>query len=122
MAPAFRSTVFRVHFCTVEGDPYVSLTTQEQKESLARGFPRRNLGKIAAMVTAGASLPFFNESALAQMSKGDKVPADAVLINANENPLGPSMAAREAAAKIIAQGGRYMYGETDKVVKLLSDQ
>jgi len=32
------------------------------------------------------------------------------------------MAAREAAAKIIAQGGRYMYGETDKVAKLLKEQ
>ncbi len=100
----------------------MSLTTQEQKEFLTRGFTRRNLGKIAAMVTAGASLPFYNESALAQLSKVDNVPADAVLINANENPLGPSMAAREAVAKIISQGGRYMYGETDKVVKLLSQQ
>ncbi|MDQ1470151.1 MAG: histidinol-phosphate aminotransferase [Bryobacterales bacterium] len=100
----------------------MTLSTQEQKDFLNRGFTRRNLGKIAAMVTAGASLPFYNESALAQLSKVDNVPADAVLINANENPLGPSMAAREAAAKIIAQGGRYMYGETDKVAKLLKEQ
>ena len=100
----------------------MSLNIQEQKDFLTRGFTRRNLGKIAAMVTAGASLPFYNESAMAQLSKVDNVPADAVLINANENPLGPSMAAREAVAKIISQGGRYMYGETDKVVKLLSEQ
>jgi histidinol-phosphate aminotransferase len=100
----------------------MSLTVNEQKDFLKRGFSRRNLGKIAAMVTAGASLPFYNESAMAQLSKLDNVPADAVLINANENPLGPSMAAREAVAKIIAQGGRYMYGETDKVAKLLSEQ
>jgi histidinol-phosphate aminotransferase len=99
-----------------------TLSTTEQKEFLKRGFTRRNIGKIAAMVTAGASLPFYNESALAQLSKVDNVPADAVLINANENPLGPSMAAREAAAKIIAMGGRYMYGETDKVAKLLMQQ
>ena len=32
------------------------------------------------------------------------------------------MAAREAAAKIVSQGGRYMYGETDKVVALLAEQ
>jgi histidinol-phosphate aminotransferase len=100
----------------------VTLSTQEQKDFLKRGFTRRNLGKIAAMVTAGASLPFYNESALAQLSKVDNVPPDAVMINANENPLGPSMAAREAAANIVANGGRYLYGETDKVVKLLSDQ
>jgi histidinol-phosphate aminotransferase len=100
----------------------MSLTLNEQKEFLKRGFSRRNLGKIAAMVTAGASLPFYNESAMAQLSKIDNVPPDAVLINANENPLGPSMAAREAVAKIISQGGRYMYGETEKVSKLLSQQ
>lgn len=100
----------------------MTISTQEQKEFLKRGFTRRNLGKIAAMVTAGASLPFYNESALAQLSKVDNIPPDAVLINANENPLGPSMAAREAAAKIVSQGGRYMYGETDKVAKLLKEQ
>jgi len=32
----------------------VTLSTQEQKEFLNRGFTRRNIGKIAAMVTAGA--------------------------------------------------------------------
>jgi histidinol-phosphate aminotransferase len=100
----------------------VIVSTQQQTEFLKRGFTRRNLGKIAAMVTAGASLPFYNESALAQFSKVDNVPPDAVLINANENPLGPSMAAREAAAKIVASGGRYMFGETDKVAKLLKEQ
>jgi len=101
---------------------YLTLTAQDQKEFLQRGFSRRNLGKIAAMITAGASMPFYNEPALAQLSKVDNVPADAVLINANENPLGPCPEAREAVHKIVDQGGRYMYGETDKVVKLLSEQ
>ena len=100
----------------------MTLTTQEQKDFLKRGFSRRSLGKIAAFVTAGASLPFYNESALAQLSKVDNVPADAVMINANENPLGPCPEAREAVHKIVDMGGRYMYGETDKVVKLLSEQ
>jgi histidinol-phosphate aminotransferase len=89
---------------------------------LKRGFSRRSLGKIAAFITAGASLPFYNEPALAQLSKVDNVPADAVMINANENPLGPSPEAREAAKKIVDMGGRYMYSETDKVVNLLSEQ
>ena len=47
---------------------------------------------------------------------------DAVMINSNENPLGPSEAAREAVHKIVDQGGRYLFGETDKVAKILSDQ
>ena len=100
----------------------MTLSTPEQKEFLQRGFSRRNLGKIAAMITAGASLPFYNEPALAQLSKVDNIPADAVVINANENPLGPCPEAREAVHKIVDQGGRYLYGETDKVAKILSEQ
>jgi histidinol-phosphate aminotransferase len=102
--------------------PYVTLNIQEQKQFLQRGFTRRNLGKIAAMVTAGASLPFYNEPALAQLSKVDNVPPDAVMINANENPLGPSPEAREAVHNIVSMGGRYLYGETDKVATLLAQQ
>jgi histidinol-phosphate aminotransferase len=68
----------------------VTLTAQDQKEFLKRGFTRRNLGKIAAMITAGTTLPFYNEIALAQASKIDNAPPDAVMINANENPMGPS--------------------------------
>ena len=84
----------------------MTLTAQNQTDFLKRGFTRRNLGKIAAMITAGASMPFYNEPALAQLSKVDNVPPDAVMINSNENPLGPCEAALEAVHKIAAQGGR----------------
>jgi histidinol-phosphate aminotransferase len=50
------------------------------------------------------------------------VPADAVMINANENPLGPCKEALEALHKVAFNGGRYMYGETDKVQQILADQ
>jgi histidinol-phosphate/aromatic aminotransferase/cobyric acid decarboxylase-like protein len=100
----------------------VTLTPNEKADFLSRGFTRRSLGKIAAMVTAGATLPFYNEPALAQLSKVDNVPPDAVMINANENPLGPSVAAREAVHKIVDQGGRYLFGETDKVAKIMAEQ
>ncbi|HEX7761368.1 MAG TPA: pyridoxal phosphate-dependent aminotransferase, partial [Caulobacteraceae bacterium] len=50
-------------------------------------------------------------------------PADAVLINANENPLGPSKAACEAIAQIAPLGGRYdLLGETDKVAAVFAAQ
>ncbi len=98
------------------------LTAADRKEFLSRGFSRRSLGKIAAVVTAGASMPFYNEPALAQLSKVDNVPADAVMINSNENPLGPCPEAMEAAMKIVSQGGRYLYGETDKVAKIMAEQ
>lgn len=50
-------------------------------------------------------------------------PANAILINANENPLGPSESARAAIAKLVPTGGRYdLYGETDKLVKTFASQ
>ena len=100
----------------------VKLTPNEEKDFLRRGFTRRHLGQIAALAGIGASLPFYNEPALAQLSKIDNAPADAVMINANENPLGPSPEAMEAVHKITTQGGRYLFGETDKLQALLAKQ
>jgi histidinol-phosphate/aromatic aminotransferase/cobyric acid decarboxylase-like protein len=73
-------------------------------------------------MAAGSTLPFYNEAALAQLSKIDNAPPDAVMINSNENPLGPCKEALEAVHRIAAQGGRYLYGEADKVQKLLAEQ
>jgi histidinol-phosphate aminotransferase len=93
-----------------------------KREFVNRGFSRRSFGRIAAMVGGGAAaMPFFNEPALAQLSRVE-APPDAVLINANENPLGPCDEAREACAKMIAYGGRYRYTESDKVQKILAEQ
>ena len=56
----------------------------------------------AAPIVTEASLAYARLSAL-----GADVPPDAVLINANENPLGPSKAACDAIAQIAPMGGRY---------------
>ncbi len=98
------------------------LSGEIRRDLEQRGFSRRSFGRIAAMITAGASLPFYNEPALAQLSKIENAPADAVMINANENPLGPCAEAREAVAAMIPQGGRYRFGETDKLQELLASQ
>ena len=51
------------------------------------------------------------------------LPADAVLINANENPLGPCKAACDAVAAMAPLGGRYdIDGETLKLTKTFSQQ
>src|SRR6185295_13445901 len=100
---------------------YGILNDEQKSELVSRGFSRRAFGRIAAMMTAGATLPFYNEPALAQFSKVD-APPDAVLINANENPLGPCKEAREAAHSMIAQGGRYRYSEGDRLQKILAEQ
>ena len=82
---------------------------------------RRAFSRMATLLATGVTLPFYNESALAQLSKTGPIPPDAVKINANENPLGPCPEAAEAIAKVIAKGGRYMYDETDVFVNTLAD-
>jgi histidinol-phosphate aminotransferase len=53
----------------------------------------------------------------------DLPPPDAVLINANENPLGPSQAACRAIAEIAPLGGRYDFrGETQTLVQTFAAQ
>jgi histidinol-phosphate aminotransferase len=91
-----------------------NLRPEDSMDFLKRGFSRRSFGRIATMLTAGATLPFYNESAMAQLSmvKGP-IPADAVLINANENPMGPCPEAAEAIHNIVQKGGRYMYALTN---------
>lgn len=89
---------------------------------LERGFSRRQLGRVAAALTAGASLPFFNEAALAQRAMRFEMPPDAVRINSNENPLGPCPEALEAITHIAKDGGRYSpHGEERQVVQVIAE-
>lgn len=99
------------------------LLTREQKADLVkRGFSRRSLGRIGALLGAGAALPFYNEAALAQLSAIGRIPPDAVKINANENPMGPCPEALEAIYSVAKRGGRYQYEETADFAKTMADQ
>src|SRR5215813_8824033 len=101
----------------------IVLNGDQKRDFLKRGFSRRDLGRIAAVITAGASLPFYSEPALAQLSAiRGPLPADAVKIDANENPLGPCDEAREVMHKMIPLGGRYLYTETDTMRETLAEQ
>ena len=83
---------------------------------------RRDFGRMAALLSAGAMLPFYSETTLAQLSRLGPLPADAVKINANENPLGPCVEAIDAITKFVAKGGRYLYEETDFFSRTLAEQ
>ncbi|MGA2146641.1 MAG: aminotransferase class I/II-fold pyridoxal phosphate-dependent enzyme, partial [Bryobacteraceae bacterium] len=100
------------------------LSEKQKDEFLRRGFSRRSFGRIAALVSGGAAaLPFFNEPAMAQLSAlHGAIPPDAVMINANENPLGPCPEAREAVKAIVDKGGRYLYQETFAFQDTLAEQ
>ena len=99
-----------------------TFSPEEARDLLKRGFSRRNFGRIATMLTAGATLPFYNEPALAQLSKvKGTIPPDAVLINANENPMGPCPEAAEAIRDVVQKGGRYMYQLTDELARTMAE-
>lgn len=86
------------------------------EDLIARGFTRRTLFRVAALITAGAALPFGSEHALAQLSDAGRLPEGAVKINANEFPEGPSKRALAALAAVAKQGNRYQYPETHDFV------
>ncbi len=70
------------------------------------GLNRRQFGRAAALLAAGAALPFYNEAALAQdLKEIARVPPDAVRLNTNENPMGPCPAALEAIRKVVPSAG-----------------
>lgn len=83
------------------------------------GMSRRAFGRALALATAGAALPFYSEASLAraQLSDAGPLPAGAVKINANENPLGPCAEAAEAVRNLAGHGGRYLSDETDAFVE-----
>lgn len=96
----------------------------DQIESLARrGFTRRHMARIGALLAGGAALPFYNEFAMAQSAdQARKQPraqggagrrgydADTVVINQNENPMGPCREGLEAIAAVAPRGWRYNPG------------
>ena len=100
----------------------LQLNQDLKRDLIQRGFSRRSFGRIAAMLSAGAALPFYNEPAMAQLSAVRNMPPDAVKINANENPLGPCPEALEALHKVALNGGRYLYEETFGLQEVLAEQ
>jgi histidinol-phosphate aminotransferase len=94
---------------------------------LSRGFSRRQLGRIATLLTAGSTLPFYNEFAMAQDAERRQgarrtMDPDAVRINQNENPMGPCKEGLEAIVKVAPQGWRYSpANEQGELVRAISE-
>lgn len=77
-----------------------------QEELLERGYSRRQLGRVAALLGTGVAAASGAAPAFGQ-SQAAKAVAGAIQIGANECWTGPFPAAQAAAAKIVAQGNRY---------------
>src|SRR6202140_1373605 len=79
-------------------------------------FSRRSFLHLSAAASAAAALKIMTEPMLAAASRRRPHAKDAVLIDSNENPLGPCQAARDAVSAIIPEGGRYSDNLTDELV------
>jgi histidinol-phosphate aminotransferase len=81
-------------------------------------FSRRSFLHLSAAASAATRFRIWTEPRLAAAARccNDPRPAGAVVIDANENPLGPSQSARDAMAQILPQGGRYSDDLTDELV------
>jgi histidinol-phosphate aminotransferase len=75
-------------------------------------FSRRSFLRLSAAASAAAAFQIVTEPMLAAAARGP-LPKDGVVIDSNENPLGPSQAARDAITAIIPLGGRYLFNLTD---------
>ena len=79
-------------------------------------FSRRSFLHLSAAASAAATFRFMSEPMLAAASRRKPHSPDAIMIDSNENPLGPSQSARDAMATIIPNGGRYSDNLTDDLV------
>jgi histidinol-phosphate aminotransferase len=97
-------------------------TSAQERDLIQRGFSRRSFARMATLLTAGASLPFYNEFALAQRATGRApMSAGVVKLDSNENPLGPCPEALEALFKAARDGGRYMFGLSSEMAATLAE-
>jgi histidinol-phosphate aminotransferase len=78
-------------------------------------FSRRSFLHFSAAASAAAAFRGFSEPMLAAAARHPYSP-NAVMIDANENPLGPCQSARDAMSGILPQGGRYADNLTDDLV------
>jgi histidinol-phosphate aminotransferase len=78
-------------------------------------FSRRSFLHLSAAASAAAAFHIVTEPMLAAAARRP-FSKDGVMIDSNENPLGPSQPARDAISAIIPQGGRYLDNLTDDLV------
>jgi len=79
-------------------------------------FSRRSFLHLTTAASAAAAFRIVTEPMLAAAQRRHSYVPGAVMIDSNENPLGPSQGARDAMAGILPQGGRYSDNLTDDLV------
>jgi histidinol-phosphate aminotransferase len=104
--------------------------------NLTQGVSRRSFMRILGAASAAAtSLPAFaiqqagapatgpgRRRGMSDMGDMRPLPADAVIISSNENPLGPAQSSLTAICSMASMGGRYHGEETMKTVAVFNEQ
>jgi histidinol-phosphate aminotransferase len=91
----------------------------KSNEILSKG-SRRAFLQLSAAATAAMAFRISTEASLAAEDRKVFHPG-AVVIDANENPLGPCDAARKAIVDMAPQGGRYSYWLHEEFVKTFTE-
>jgi len=91
------------------------------------GQSRRSFLQLGAVVPAVLTSGILGESFFAASARAASLPhgpfpKDAVIIDANENPLGPCSVARAAIAEITGDSGRYSFWLTEDLSKRFAEQ
>ena len=85
--------------------PATAFAATQQSAPAAQAAPRRGMGGMGG-----------------DMGERRQLPADAVIISSNENPLGPAQSALSAICTTAALGGRYHQEQTTDTIKVFNDQ
>ncbi len=92
------------------------------RQPILRG-SRRTFLQLSAAAAAAAAFRIVTEPSLAAAAVDrdfQHFPPGSIVINANENPLGPCTEARKALEEIIPQGGRYCWWMREDLAKALA--
>src|SRR6266446_10005292 len=87
-----------------------------------RSFLQLGVAGPAVLASGILGESFFAASARGASLPRRPFPKDAVIIDANENPLGPCSVAREAIAEITSDSGRYSFWLTEDLTKRFAAQ
>jgi histidinol-phosphate aminotransferase len=92
-------------------------------DSACTPLSRRSFFRYAAGASALASMPILTEAHFAMAERPHFAdPNKGIHIDANENPLGPSDAARQAMIDIVPRGGRYLMNFQSEIEEIFAKQ
>jgi histidinol-phosphate aminotransferase len=113
LRPELGNSIFSENFRVFEE------SRMKTNETLSNG-SRRTFLQLSAAATAAMAFRIATEASLAAEERNVFHPG-AVVIDANENPLGPCDAARKAIVDMAPQGGRYSYWLKEEFIKTFAE-